>query len=93
MKCTEIKTRAESSIVSDDRYVELVRQLKEASSTDEICFCMECRCPKCHLEWPEDSKFELCEASKLYKRKGYLKRTCGKCGEVSFTFYVEPDSL
>ena len=52
-------------------------------------YIMTDNCPECKKAWPKGSEFELCEASKLYKRKGYLNRTCDDCGVITFTLWVD----
>ena len=64
--------------------MEVVRE-----SFEDDYYIMTDSCPKCKKPWPKGSEFELCEASKLYKRKGYLNRTCDDCGVITFTFWVD----
>ena len=65
-------------------HFEIVRE-----SFEDDYYIMTDSCPKCKKAWPKGSEFELCEASKLYKRKGYLNRTCDDCGVITFTFWVD----
>jgi len=60
-----------------------------AKTAEDDYYIMTDSCPECKKAWPKGSEFELCEASKLYKRKGYLNRTCDDCGVITFTFWVE----
>ena len=56
--------------------------------------CIDCMCPQCHNAWEPNTKFELCEASKLYKGKIWLNRPCEACDEVvSIPFFVDSEWL
>lgn len=72
-----------------DECIEGPESLARGMTAAEDYYIMTHNCPECKKAWPEGSEFELCEASKLYKRKGYLNRTCDDCGVITFTFWVD----
>ncbi len=55
----------------------------------DALICFDCKCHECMKPFPKDSKWELCEASKLYKGKLYITRNCDTCGEVILQAWVD----
>ena len=51
--------------------------------------CFDCKCPQCMKPFPENSNWELSEASKLYKGKLFVSRKCDTCGEVMLRAWVD----
>jgi hypothetical protein len=55
----------------------------------DAVICFDCKCPQCMKPFPKNTKWELCEASKLYKGKLYINRKCDTCDEVILQAWVD----